>query len=101
MKIALLCFTLLATTSWAEDLPLTNIPTLDQVGRKGDMARLAQKRAVERFDKADENKDGKLSKEEVEKAFPYMAQNFSQLDKDNDGFLSWEEYIGHNRWKKE
>jgi hypothetical protein len=103
MKAALFCFALLTATGavLAQALPQTNIPTLDQQGRKGDMARLAQKRAAERFDLADQNKDGKLTKEEVEKTFPYMAENFTQLDQDKDGFLSWEEFIGHNRWKKE
>jgi len=23
------------------------------------------------------------------------------MDKDKDGFLNWEEFVGHNRWKKE
>jgi Ca2+-binding EF-hand superfamily protein len=102
MKTSLFCFALLAAagSAQAQALDQTNIPTLDQQGRKGDMARLAQKRAAERFDQADENKDGKLSKEEVAKTLPYMAENFDQLDKDKDGFLSWEEFIGHSRWKK-
>jgi Ca2+-binding EF-hand superfamily protein len=103
MKALLFLLTLLAATAsaGAQSLPQTNIPTLDQQGRKGDMARLAQKRAAERFDQADGNKDGKLSKEELEKTFPYMAEKFSELDKDKDGFLNWEEFIGHDRWKKE
>ena len=78
----------------------TMVPTLDQSGRKGDIARLAKEKAMAKFDGADENKDGKLSKEEVAKSFPYMAQNFDKLDADKDGFLSWEEYVGHNRWPK-
>ena len=78
----------------------TMVPTLDQTGRRGDIARLAKEKAMAKFDGADENKDGKLSKEEVSKSFPYMAQNFDKLDADKDGSLSWEEYVGHNRWPK-
>ena len=78
----------------------TTIPALDQDGRKGDMARRAKDQAVAKFNAADGDKDGKLSREEVEKAFPYMAENFTKLDKDGDGFLSWEEFVGHNRWPK-
>lgn len=78
----------------------TTIPTLDQDGRKGDMARLAKEQATAKFNAADSDKDGKLSREEVEKAFPYMSENFAKFDKDGDGFLSWEEFVGHNRWPK-
>lgn len=79
----------------------TVVPSLDQAGRKGDMARLAHKQAQERFDAADTDKDGKLSREETAKAFPYLSENFDKHDKDKDGFLTWEEYVGHNRWKKD
>jgi hypothetical protein len=87
----------IAATATAET---TMVPTLDQEGRRGDIARLAKEKAMAKFDGADANKDGKLSKEEVANAFPYMSQNFDKLDTDKDGFLSWEEYIGHNRWPK-
>ncbi|WP_168204890.1 EF-hand domain-containing protein [Noviherbaspirillum sp. UKPF54] len=79
----------------------TIVPTLDQPGRKGDMARLVQQKAKEKFDTADRDKDGKLSQEEVAAAFPYMTEHFAKYDKDGDGFLSWEEFLGHNRWKKD
>lgn len=78
----------------------TMVPKLDQEGRKGDMARLAKEQAVAKFDAADENKDGKLSREEVAKTHPYIAENFEKRDLDKDGFISWEEYVGHNRWPK-
>lgn len=77
------------------------VPPLDQDGRKGDMARLAYKQAVEKFDSGDTDKDGKLSLDETSKSLPYIADNFSRHDKNKDGFLHWEEYVGHNRWKKE
>lgn len=95
--IALVSLAVLAGSALSES---TIVPKLDQEGRKGDMARLAKDKAVEKFDAADTDKDGKLSREELEKAAPYMAENFERYDKNKDGFLSWEEYVGHNRWPK-
>lgn len=99
MKQITVFFTLLLVTA-SSIAETTMVPTLDQSGRRGDIARLAKEKAMAKFDGADENKDGKLSKEEVTKSFPYMAQNFDKLDADKDGSLSWEEYVGHNRWPK-
>lgn len=99
MKRTLLLAALLAAAGGLS--AQTIVPSLDQPGRKGDMARLVQQKAKEKFDAADRDKDGRLSKEEVAAAFPYMTEHFGKYDKDGDGFLSWEEYIGHNRWKKD
>lgn len=79
----------------------TRIPTLDQKDHMGDVGRYAHQKAVERFDAADSNKDGRLSREEVAERFSYMSENFDRMDLDHDGVLSWEEFVGHNRWKKE
>lgn len=76
------------------------VPKLDVEGRRGDIARLAKQRAQEKFDNADADKDGKLSKAEVDKALPYLGETFAEHDKNKDGFLSWEEYIGHDRWPR-
>lgn len=78
----------------------TMVPKLDQEGRKGEVARLAQQKALERFNTADSDKDGRLSREEAAKDSPYLAEKFSERDTNRDGFLSWEEYVGHNRWEK-
>jgi hypothetical protein len=78
----------------------TMVPKLDQEGRKGDVARLAKQKAQERFAAADKDKDGRLSREEVEQDSPYLAEKFSERDLNHDGFLSWEEYVGHNRWER-
>ncbi|HZX31182.1 MAG TPA: hypothetical protein VFF03_07510 [Rhodocyclaceae bacterium] len=95
--IALISLAALAGSALAQS---TIVPKLDQEGRKGDMARMAKEKAVEKFDTLDANKDGKLSREELAESAPYMAENFQRYDKNNDGFLSWEEYVGHNRWPK-
>lgn len=99
MKASSLFFILLVTAgaTYAQ----TVVPQLDQSGRKGDMARLAHKQAQEKFDAADTDKDGKLSPAETAKTLPYLSENFGKHDKNKDGFLSWEEYVGHNRWKKD
>ena len=99
MKVSALCFMLLIAAGWTQAQSV--IPSLDEKSKKGDIARLAQMQATEKFDKADKNKDGKLSREEAIEAFPYMLEKFDKLDKSKDGFLSWEEFVGHNRWKKE
>jgi hypothetical protein len=55
---------------------------------------------MEKFDAMDADKDGKLSREEVGKLSAYLAENFPNRDKNSDGFLSWEEYVGHDRWPR-
>ncbi|MBS1157690.1 MAG: EF-hand protein [Proteobacteria bacterium] len=78
----------------------TMVPKLDVDGRRGDIARLAKQRAQEKFNAADTDQDGKLSRREVDSSFPYLADKFAAHDKDGDGFLSWEEYLGHDRWPR-
>lgn len=76
------------------------IPELDEASRKGDMARLAQKSSDDRFEAADEDKNGELSRREVANRLPFFDQNFERYDKNKDGVLSWEEFIGHDKWKR-
>jgi hypothetical protein len=99
MKSLSLLFVLLAATGVAQ--AQTVIPKLDQDGRKGDMARLAHKQAQDKFNTADANKDERISKEEAAATLPYVAEHFDRYDKDKDGLLTWEEFVGHNRWKKD
>ena len=47
-------------------------------------------RGVERFKAADNNSDGKLTKDEA-KAMPRVAQNFEAIDTDKDGTVSEKE----------
>jgi Ca2+-binding EF-hand superfamily protein len=90
-----LCLAALALAATAQ----TIIPKLDQQGRKGDVAREAKEKAEARFREIDANGDDKLSREEVA-SLGYLSENFDRLDKNKDGFLSWEEYVGHNRWPR-
>jgi hypothetical protein len=43
------------------------------------------------FDRADTNRDGKLSKKEAE-ALPAVSSNFAQIDSDKNGSLSRDEF---------
>lgn len=81
-------------------LAQTMVPKLDQDGRKGDVARLAKQKAVERFAALDKDGDGKLSPPEVEQDSHYLAERFPERDLDRDGYLDWEEFVGHKRWEK-
>ncbi|WP_420474503.1 hypothetical protein [Noviherbaspirillum sp. ST9] len=99
MKSLSLLFVLLAAFGLAQ--AQTVVPKLDQDGRKGDMARLAHKQAQDKFNTADANKDERISKEEAAATLPYVAEHFDRYDKDKDGLLTWEEFVGHNRWKKD
>jgi Ca2+-binding EF-hand superfamily protein len=94
----LLC--LLTAISVHAQVQKSTVPDLDETSRKGDMARLAQKQSNDKFEAADEDKDGVLSRAEVTKNFPYIDQNFDRYDKNKDGVLSWDEYVGHDKWKR-
>jgi hypothetical protein len=76
------------------------VPKLDADGRKGEVARTLKEKTQAQFESADANKDDKLSREEVAVHFRYMAENFDKRDTDKDGFLDWEEFVGHSRWPK-
>lgn len=49
------------------------------------------------FSKADANRDGKLSRAEVERAMPHLSGSFASIDTDKDGQLSRREL---RAWKK-
>jgi hypothetical protein len=76
------------------------VPKLDEEGRRGDIARINAEKARNRYAALDADKDDRLSKAEVAGA-PYLSENFDKHDKDKDGFLGWEEYVGHNRWPRQ
>jgi hypothetical protein len=55
--------------------------------RRGEM----KERFDEHFKSADGNSDGQLSLDEVQSSMPRLAERFSTIDKDKNGFLSKEE----------
>jgi len=55
------------------------------------------KRANERFAEADLNRDGKLSRVEVDEKMPHVAKRFAWMDENRDGFLNREEARPHGR----
>jgi Ca2+-binding EF-hand superfamily protein len=72
----------------------------DAASRKDEMARLAQRKSTERFEAADEDHNGMLSRPEVAKHFPFFDQNFARYDKNQDGLLDWQEFVGHDKWPR-
>lgn len=76
------------------------VPKLDAGGTAGEIARKMKQKSADRFDAADFDKDGRLSKPEATAISDYWAANFDKRDLNRDGFLSWEEFVGHNRWPK-
>ena len=77
------------------------VPAAADASHKGDVARLAQKKSEDQFNLADEDRDGQLSRAEVAKHLPYFDANFPRFDKNKDGSLSWEEFVGHDKWKRQ
>jgi Ca2+-binding EF-hand superfamily protein len=95
-------FAVMLTYAQTSAVPLkSTIPEPGEESRKGDMARLAQQKSEERFDAADDNKDGQLSRAEVSRHLPYFDANFERYDKNKDGMLSWNEFVGHGQWKRQ
>lgn len=78
----------------------TIVPRLNEEGHRGEIARKMKEKSAAQFDRADANKDGRLSKEEVATVSNYYAANFEKHDTNKDNFLSWEEFVGHDRWPK-
>jgi hypothetical protein len=70
---------------------------LPAIGFAADNAATAQSPRAVHFSKADTNRDGKLSRAEVERAMPQLSRSFDSIDTDKDGQLSRREL---SVWKK-
>lgn len=80
----------------------SSIPELDAEGKAGEIARAQFRKSLEKFDRIDANKDGAIDQAESDKAFSdYEKASFAEKDKNKDGKLSWEEFLGHDKWKKD
>lgn len=56
------------------------------------------KQEIEReFKSADSNCDGYLSPDEMRAHFPFLAREFSRVDKDGDGRISQQEFMQAKR----
>ena len=74
---------------------LTTATAIAQAGPgrgPGATASQPQGRALERFQAADTNKDGVLSKEEADKGMPRMSTRFAAIDTNQDGKLTADEF---------
>lgn len=99
--ISLAVFSASSAHSQTTSAQKSTVPAAADASHKGDVARLAQKKSEDQFNGADEDRDGQLSRAEVAKHLPYIDTNFLRYDKNKDGFLSWEEFVGHDRWKRQ
>jgi Ca2+-binding EF-hand superfamily protein len=50
---------------------------------------------IERFQQADVNKDGRITKTEANGKMPRLYQRFDQIDKDGDGYVNQADIIGY------
>lgn len=57
----------------------------------GSRAQRFAAKAQQRFDAADANHDGMISREEAQQGMPRIAQHFDDVDSNHDGQLSREE----------
>lgn len=100
--LAACCLCLLPTAPAFAQRQKSTVPDLNAEGKRGEIARLQFRKMLEKFDSTDEDKDGDLSKDEATRHFnEYDMGRFAERDKNNDGRLSWEEFVGHDRWKKD
>ena len=61
--------------------------------RAAELPPRAVKMLTERFEKADVNHDGKLTREEAKAGMPRVYKNFDRIDVDKKGFVTLQEIL--------
>lgn len=74
------------------------VPSINEQGQRGKIARRMMENATALFLKADINRDNLISVEEAGQFFPHVSQDFSRYDKNQDNGVSWQELLGHDKW---
>lgn len=74
------------------------IPDINDKGLRGDLARKILAKSSAQFLKADVNHDYKISPEEAGMNLIYISKDFARYDKNKDASVSWQEYLGHDKW---
>lgn len=78
--------------------PESIVPDINAEGKRGDFARAILARSSARFLNADTDRNYLISIEEAEIHFPHVSREFLRYDKNGDGGVSWQEYLGHDEW---
>ncbi len=74
------------------------IPDINEEGRRGEMARKMMAKSTSQFMEADMNQDSLISIEEAEQHLIFISKDFARYDKNKDSSISWQEFIGHDKW---
>ncbi|AWB35636.1 hypothetical protein DBV39_04980 [Orrella marina] len=54
---------------------------------------------IDRFNAADKNDDGKLTREEAQEGMPKVAKSWSRIDEDNKGYITLDQLLSVMRLK--
>lgn len=76
------------------------IPDINAEGRRGEIARMMMRKSTRQFLRADINQDYQISHEEADEHLPFISKEFGRYDHDNNGSVSWQEFLGHDEWPR-
>jgi Ca2+-binding EF-hand superfamily protein len=71
------------------------VPAFAQNPQNSARAEQLKAQMIERFQQADSNKDGRITKAEANGKMPRLYQRFDQIDKDGDGYVNQADIIGY------
>lgn len=74
------------------------VPGIDEEGQRGKIARAMLEKSSALFLQADMNQDYLISAEEAGLYLPNVSKNFSRYDINKDDRVSWQEFLGHDKW---